>query len=51
VACEGQPNEKGERIVFLDDRVADRLAVIRQPGEGYCDVIMRLAEAEEKGRG
>jgi hypothetical protein len=43
VAFEGQPNEKGERVIYLDDRMADRLGAIRQKGESYSDVIMRLA--------
>jgi hypothetical protein len=31
VAFEGQPNESGERIIFLDDRMTDRLGAMRQP--------------------
>jgi hypothetical protein len=46
VAFEGQPNEKGERVIFLDDREADKLAAMRQPGESYSDVIMRLVKGE-----
>jgi hypothetical protein len=44
----GKPNEEGERVIYLDDRVADRLATMRQPGEIYSDVIIRLA-ARERG--
>jgi hypothetical protein len=44
VAYEGQPNEKGEWVVFLDDRMADKLWVMHQPGEGYSEVILRIAE-------
>jgi hypothetical protein len=44
VAYEGQPNEKGECIIFLDDRMADRLSAMRGPGESYSEVIIRLAE-------
>jgi hypothetical protein len=43
VAFEGQPNEKGERVIFPDDWQADKLAAMRRPGESYSDVILRLA--------
>jgi hypothetical protein len=39
---EAEPNERGERLIWL----ADRLAAMRGPGESYSDVIMRLATTE-----
>ena len=30
---------------LLDPKFADRLAAMRGPGEGYSEVILRLAEA------
>ena len=30
-------------MIYLDDRMADRLGTMRQPGEGYSEVIIRLA--------
>ncbi len=40
---ERDPNAKGERTVWLDDAMADRLGAMRGPGESYSDVILRLA--------
>jgi hypothetical protein len=33
-------------VIYLDDRMADRLGTMRQPGEGYSEVILRMAEIE-----
>ncbi len=43
VAVEPYFNEKGERHVWLEDAMADRLGAMRGPGEDYSDVILRLA--------
>jgi hypothetical protein len=48
VAFEGQPNAKGERVIYLGDRVVDKLARLRGPGESLSDVIIKLA-AEQGG--
>jgi hypothetical protein len=40
---ENATNEKGERLIWLDRAVVDRLRAIRGPGESYSDVILRLA--------
>jgi hypothetical protein len=40
---EAQTNAKGERPIWLDVRVVDRLSPLRGPGESYRDVILRLA--------
>jgi hypothetical protein len=39
---------QGERIVWLEPRVVDRLRHLRGPGESYSDVILKLA-AEKTG--
>ena len=44
VGFERQPNEKGERLVWLEAAVVDKLAAMRGPGESYSDVILRLVE-------
>jgi hypothetical protein len=44
VAVEPEVNERGEKLVWLNRTVADRLAALRGPGESYSDVILRLAE-------
>ena len=43
VGYEDTPNERGERLIWLDPRVVDRLRAMRGPGESYSDVILRLA--------
>jgi hypothetical protein len=49
VGCEFATNEKGERLVWLDRTVADRLRHLRGPGESYSDVILRVAKGEGSG--
>ena len=36
-------DERGERLVWLDSRVVDKLKAMRGPGDSYSDVILRLA--------
>ena len=44
VGYESEVNERGERLVWLETRVVDRLTAIREPSESYSDVILRLFE-------
>ena len=44
VAVETEANERGERVIWLDVATADRLGVMRGPGESFSDVIIRLAK-------
>ena len=46
VSFEAETGEKGQRLIWLDEVVVERLAAMRQPGESYSDVIMRLVETE-----
>jgi len=46
VGFEQEPDAKGERIVWLERRVLDRLRAPRGPGESYSDVIVRLAAGD-----
>jgi hypothetical protein len=41
VGYENKVNEKGERLIWLDPRVVDRLRALRGPGES-----LRLASGE-----
>jgi hypothetical protein len=41
---ENEVNERGERLIWLEPNVVNRLAM-RGPGESYSDVILRLAAA------
>jgi hypothetical protein len=45
VGYEAEPNERGEVLIWLDDRMADKLGAMRGPGESYSDVILRLVAA------
>jgi hypothetical protein len=45
VGYENATNEKGERLIWLDRAIVDRLRAMRGPGESYTDVILRLAAA------
>ena len=36
----------GERLIWLEPRIVDKLSALRGPGESYSDVILRLAEIE-----
>ena len=46
VSYENQVNERGGRYVWLPPNVIDRLKAQRRPGEGYSDVILRIAGGE-----
>ena len=46
VGFEPQTNAKGERLIWLELTVVDRLMAMRGPGESYSDVILRLFELE-----
>jgi hypothetical protein len=43
VAVEAEPNERGERLIWLEAAMADRIGAMRGPGESYSDVILRIA--------
>jgi predicted CopG family antitoxin len=36
---------QGQRLIWLDRAVVERLRSLRGPGESFSDVILRLAEA------
>jgi hypothetical protein len=42
-------NEKGERLIWLERRMLDKLNSYRRAGESYSDVIMRLAREDAHG--
>jgi hypothetical protein len=43
VGYENKIDEHGQRLIWLDRAVVDRLRAMRGPGESYSDVILRLA--------
>jgi hypothetical protein len=46
VGYEAEVNERGERYVWLDAAMADRLGAMRGPGESFSDAIIRIAGQE-----
>jgi hypothetical protein len=42
VACEPQPNENGERLIWVEERRLDKLNSIRRSDESYSEAIIRL---------
>jgi hypothetical protein len=40
---ENKTNERGERLIWWDRAMVDRLRSLREPGESFSDVILRLA--------
>jgi hypothetical protein len=38
---EAEPNEQGERLIWHEVAIADRLGAIRGPGESYSGAILR----------
>jgi hypothetical protein len=43
VGHENETNEEGEKLIWLDRAVVDRLRSLRGAGESYSDVILRIA--------
>jgi hypothetical protein len=43
VGYENKTNERGERLIWLDRAVVDRLRSLRGSAESYSDVILRIA--------
>jgi hypothetical protein len=43
MSFENATNERGERLIWLDHAVVDRLRSLCGPGESYSDVILRIA--------
>ena len=48
VGYEAEANERGERLIWLEAAMVDRLRAMRGSGESYSDVILRLIE--DRGR-
>jgi hypothetical protein len=49
IGYEAEPDEKGQRLIWLEAAVVNRLRAMRKPGESNSDVILRLVEMEAKG--
>jgi hypothetical protein len=46
VGYQPQLNAEGERLIWVEAAVVDRLMALRGPGESMSDVILRLVEIE-----
>ena len=51
VGYENEVGERGERYVWLEPNVVNRLRALRGRGESYSDVIKRLAGSGEPRQG
>ena len=40
---EAEADEQGQRLIWLEDAMADRLPAMRGPDASYSDVILRIA--------
>ena len=50
VSFENKMTENGERLIWLEPRVVDRLRSLRGPGEDYSKVILLVAAGGGGGR-
>jgi hypothetical protein len=48
VGYENQINERGERLIWLDHAVVNRLRTMRRPGESFSDVILGTLTLEAR---
>jgi hypothetical protein len=46
VGYEAKRTDEGEVLIRLERGALDRLDALRQPGEGYSEVILRMAQIE-----
>jgi hypothetical protein len=46
VGFEPECDANGQRLIWLEDAMVDRLGAMRGPGEDYSDVILRMAGRE-----
>jgi hypothetical protein len=51
VGVEPKPDDKGERHIWLERGVLNRLRALRGPSESYSDVILRLANGRARQAG
>jgi hypothetical protein len=43
VGFENKIDERGQKLIWLDRAIVDRLRAMRGPGESFSDVILRIA--------
>lgn len=50
VGYEAEASAEGERLMWVEPSVVDRLTALRRPGESLSDVILRLVEMEANAK-
>jgi hypothetical protein len=50
VGYEAEVGANGQRLIWFEPNVVDRLKALRAPGESYSDVILRLASRVGQNR-
>ena len=48
VSFENKIDEQGQRLIWLEPRVVDRLMAMRGRGQSFSDVILRLAAEQSR---
>jgi hypothetical protein len=48
--CGSWPRANGERFIWLEDRILNKLVAERRRGESYSDVILRLVGLEAQSK-
>jgi hypothetical protein len=51
VSYENKTDEHGQRLIWLDRSVVDRLRAMRGVGKSFSDVILRITGPEGRFRG
>ena len=51
VGFELEVDARGERLVWVETAVVDKLSALRGPGESHSDVILRLVAAGDRMEG
>jgi hypothetical protein len=49
MSFENKTDQHGQRLIWLDRAVVDRLRSLRGPGESFSDVILRIVADAEDG--
>jgi hypothetical protein len=48
VGFEREPDDNGERFIWLEHTIVNKLKYLRGPGETFSDVIHRVAAGERR---
>jgi hypothetical protein len=48
VGFEREPTDNGERLIWLEPHVVNKLRYLRGSGESYSDVLLRLCQSSRR---